>query len=59
VTTFVAIYRGDSISTARLLAVSSDHLLVARFIAELVNEDEIEAERDERETLTVLRGDDK
>jgi hypothetical protein len=45
-TTFLAVYRGESVATARLLAVSSDPSLVARFAAELVSKDEVEEERE-------------
>jgi len=35
---FVALYRGDTVADARLIAVSSDPAIVGRFIRELAGE---------------------
>ena len=37
-TTFLALYRGESVATARLVAVSSEPEIVARFLRELAGE---------------------
>jgi hypothetical protein len=37
-TTFLALYRGESVATARLVAVSSEPEIVARFLCELAGE---------------------
>ncbi len=52
-TTFVAVYRGESVANARLLAVSSDPSLVDHFVAELVSEDEAEKVGRERKPLQL------
>ena len=36
-TTFLALYRGDSISSAKVLALTADHELVRDFAARLLN----------------------
>ena len=36
-TTFLALYRGDSVSSAKLLALTADHELVRDFAARLLN----------------------
>jgi hypothetical protein len=43
VTNFIALYRGPSISEARLIAVSSEPEIVALFIRELASESSAEA----------------
>lgn len=37
-TTFLALYRGESVATARLVAVSSEPEIVGRFLRELAGE---------------------
>jgi hypothetical protein len=54
VTTFVAVYRGTSVSDARLLAVSSDPSLVAQFVGELVGEEADTEVQDERAPLRAV-----
>ena len=36
-TTFLALYRGDSVSSAKLLALTADHKLVRDFAARLLD----------------------
>lgn len=36
-TTFLVLYRGDSVSSAKLLALTADHELVRDFAARLLN----------------------
>jgi len=38
-TAFIALYRGHTVSDARLVAVSSDHSIVERFFSELTGKD--------------------
>jgi hypothetical protein len=58
VTTFVAVYRGKSVHDARLLAVSSDPLLVARFANELLEDKADDTDERDEEPLRLVRGDD-
>jgi hypothetical protein len=54
---YLLLARGDSLGTARVLAVSADQQLVQKFIAQLVDaSDELEerSERVEREPLRVV-----
>lgn len=64
-TNFIALYRGPSVSEARLIAVSSEPEIVRRFIRELATETN-EASPEERcgtlerePTLSVVRGDEE
>jgi hypothetical protein len=57
-TSFLALYRGRSVHDARLLAVSSDPELLARFVGELVGEADDVEEQDEHE-LRLVDADDE
>lgn len=60
---FLALYRGESISSARLVAVASDAEIVREFAGKLLTEPEesdtdpvaIEIERGKRRALQVVR----
>jgi hypothetical protein len=57
--TFLALYRGPTISEARLIAVSSEPEIVGRFICELAGEGDDGEEREslsKRESLHLVRG---
>lgn len=60
-TNFIALYRGESVATAKLIAVSSEREVVGRFLRELAGERSAEdfdvEERNGREPLTVIQGD--
>ncbi len=60
-TNFIALYRGPSVSEARLIAVSSEPEIVSRFLRELAGTDgpEEQDEMTEREPLRVVRGDEE
>lgn len=62
-TNFIALYRGESVATAKLIAVSSEREVVGRFLRELAGETPTEGsdveDRNGREPLTVIRGDGK
>jgi hypothetical protein len=64
-TTFLALYRGDSVSSAKLLALTADHKLVRDFVArlldnpgELQSPDHVleELERGRRRALQLVKG---
>jgi hypothetical protein len=56
---FLALYRGESIARARLVAVSSEPEIVRRFLRELAGEaEELEESREQGvESLRVVHGD--
>ena len=57
-TTFVAVYRGESINIARLVAVSSEPQVVAQLAREITGETltgETEDAGEERQPLTRIR----
>jgi hypothetical protein len=59
---FIALYRGPTVSEARLVAVSSEPEVVGRFVRELTGEAEDAENRGERakcQRLHVVRGDDE
>jgi len=59
---FIALYRGPTVSEARLVAVSSEPDVVGRFVRELTGEaDSAEGRgaRTERQKLHVVRGDNE
>ena len=59
---FIALYRGPTVSEARLVAVSSEPEIVGRFVSELTDEaDNAEdwGERAKCQRLHVVRGDDE
>ena len=56
-TNFIALYRGESVATAKLVAVSSDRGIVAKFFRELAGNNEEAIERPEPQALAVVRGD--
>ena len=57
---FIALYRGPTVSEARLIAVSSEPRVVGRFVHELTGEDaEDQGERAERPPLYVVHGDNE
>lgn len=59
---FIALYRGPTVSEARLIAVSSEPSVVGRFIRELAGEAdnaEDRGERAEREPLRGVQGDNE
>jgi hypothetical protein len=59
-TDFLALYRGQTVSEARLVAVTADPELVGRFIGELAGEDREEESKDEpRSRLRLMRDGDK
>jgi hypothetical protein len=51
-TDFIALYRGQTVAEARLIALSADPEIVGRFMHELVSHD---ADRDESEQQAQLR----
>ena len=56
---FIALYRGPTVSEARLIAVTSEPRVVGRFVRELIGEAdnaENQDERAERQPLHVLHG---
>ena len=58
---FVALYRGETVADARLIAVSSDSAIVGRFIRELAGEDEkLEEPEEPRKAvpLSVVKDDE-
>jgi hypothetical protein len=60
-TTFLALYRGESVATARLVAVSSEPEIVARYLRELAGESGYTQGRDdaaEPERLRLLKDSD-
>jgi hypothetical protein len=52
-TDFLALYRGQTVSEARLVAVTADPELVGRFIGELAGEDD--KEESKKESRSRLR----
>ncbi len=56
-TNFVALYRGESVATARLIAVSSEREIVSKFMRELAGDGEEANERSEFKPLAVVHGD--
>jgi len=56
---FLALYRGESVTGARLIALSSEPSIVDRFIRELAGEGEEERDNAERQSLHVVSGDDE
>ena len=60
-TDFIALYRGQTVAEARLVAVTAEPEIVSRFARELAGETPNPEERGEltnREPLCVVRGDD-
>ena len=60
-TNFIALYRGPTVTEARLIALSSDPEIVDRFMCELAGPDEA-VERGtsaEREPLRIVRGNEE
>lgn len=56
-TSFLALYRGDSVSTAQLITVCADRGLVARFAREMLDEPEHELTRPTGDpAVDALRG---
>ena len=55
-TTFIALYRGESVATARLIAVSSERAIVSKFLRELSGDDE-DTPSEEHAPFTIVRGD--
>ncbi len=55
-TTFLSLYRGETITTARLVAVSSDREIVNKFIRELAGDEQHD---EQPEPLQVVRGGDE
>jgi hypothetical protein len=63
-TTFLALYRGDSVSSAKLLALSADPGLVRQFAAQLLDAPECqetdpvarELENGRRRALELVKG---
>jgi hypothetical protein len=58
-TNFIALYRGESIANARLIAVSSEPEIVSRFLREMAGETEDSVEQIERETLRLVGCDEE
>jgi hypothetical protein len=61
-TDFIALYRGQTVAEARLVAVTAEPGIVSRFVRELTGETNKPEERGELtvcEPLCVVRGDDK
>ncbi len=56
-TNFVALYRGRTVSDAKLVAVSAEPHLVRQFIRELLSEAG-EDEKQDEPVLEVVRGDE-
>jgi hypothetical protein len=59
---FIALYRGPTVSEARLVAVSSEPEVVGRFVRDLTSEPDNTEDRDERaerQRLRVVRGDNE
>ena len=55
---FVALYRGETVADAQLVAVSSEPQIVARFIRDLAGDIEDPEHPDDREPLRVVRSTD-
>ena len=58
-TNFIALYRGESVASARLIAVSSEPVIVSRFLREIAGETEDSVEQIERETLRLVGCDEE
>ena len=59
-TDFLALYRGQTVSEARLVAVTADPVLVARFIKGLSDEEVAEEPTaTDPEPLRLISGDDE
>jgi hypothetical protein len=58
-TNFIALYRGPSVSEARLVAVSSEPGIVSRFLRELAGEASDTDGQDEREPLHLVGRDEE
>jgi hypothetical protein len=59
-TDFLALYRGQTVSEARLVAVTADPVLVARFIKGLSDEEVAEGPTaTDPEPLRLIPGDDE
>ena len=56
-TTFIALYRGESVATARLIAVNSERAIVSKFMRELARDDNEHTPREEHTPFTIIRGD--
>jgi hypothetical protein len=57
-TSFIALYRGESVATAKLIAVSSEEGIVAKFLDELAGLAEQDDEPEFRRPLSAVRGDE-
>ena len=58
-TNFIALYRGESVGNARLIAVSSEPEIVSRLLREMAGETEDSVEQIERETLRLVGCDEE
>ncbi len=59
-TDFLALYRGQTVSDARLVAVTADPLLVARFVKVLSGEEAKEQPTtNDRKPVRLVTGDDE
>ena len=58
-TNFIALYRGESVASARLIAVSSEPEIVSRLLREMAGETEDSVEQIERETLRLVGCDEE
>ncbi len=56
---FIALYRGQTVAEARLVAVTAEPEIVSRFVRELTGETENPEEQAERGLLQVVRRDDE
>ena len=60
-TTFIAVYRGDTVAGARIVALSADHEIVRDLAARLLEsaperyEEPESGDRDERRTMRVVK----
>jgi hypothetical protein len=54
---FIMLARGESVRTARILAVSADQVLIERFIRELAGKDDKADESEDPWPLPIIRGD--
>lgn len=58
-TSFIALYRGQTVAEARLVAVTAEPDIVKRFVRELADEPQGTDKENTREALRLVRGDEE